>query len=1127
MKNIIFIFLLSSFLSASAQLKINEIMSNNVSAVMDNSYNYSMWVELYNSGSTAANQMQFYLTDNLAEPRKWRPSSYSIPAGGFNVLWFEREDISGHANFKLEPEGGVLYLMNASGGLVDKVEYPKQYRNVSYGRLTDGADDWVYFYEYSNGRSNKNKKWSGQKCEKPKFSLEGGFYTTAPKLKFENLGEKDTVYYTSNGSEPTRSSTRYTAGSQIQISKTSVIRAITFSGNKQPSDIVSNTYFVNQRNFNLPVVSIITEKKNLTDYTIGIYVDGTNGIPGNCVEYPVNWNQDWSRPANFELFDKNGKPCLNQELDITLAGGCSRGNPQKSLKISPRKKFGENHLRYDIFSATKPEMKYKDILFRNSGNDFWYSMLRDGFMQSLIINRMDIDYQAYEPAVCFMNGEYYGIQNLRERTNTDYLYSNYGLDEEDFYLLDAWDIQYNSEFLKLTNYLKNNDITQPAIYAKAAEMLDVDSYISYMLSQIYYGNTDWPGNNFKVWKKKNNGKWRWILYDTDFGYNLYDWNLHNHNSLTYVLNEVDEWSVYTFRRLLRNDEFKNKFIQRFCVQLSSTFETERVNHILDSLASRISTEIVYHKNKYGGNNFNNDINNMKNFSKNRPDKMLGFIGQHFFKSKPVKQIRISSNNEKASYKFLSEDIIDNKIVLKYFAGETINIEANKIRGYDFKYWEISGSASSVSIVPMGSDWKYWDNSGIPANNWYASEYADNDWKSGLAQLGYGNKGEVTTIGYGGDANNKYITAYFRKKVDIENMEDKKDFSITVFVDDGAAVYVNGTEVGRFNLPTGALNFNTTTLNYNNGEYATFVVDKKLLKASGNIIAVEVHQTHGQSGDLIFDLSFDCVEEKEEETQTQTDAVFTTTLSSDIELKAIYEDNGEPKELPEPTQYIYINEIVSNNEIIDDEFGEKDDYIELYNAGDEAIDIAGWYITDTPVNKRMHQFATNTSNKTTIPAKGRIILWADKQPEQGALHLDFALSKDGETIVLSYENEDKELIIVDKVAFPDLKKNTSYSRNPDGSDNWVVQAPTFNAPNDKLSSLPENTVGTVQIYPTLIHNYFVIEQAAGETIRIIDVTGKIYMQYTCTTEREIVQTEHLSQGVYFVVLQNKTFKVVKM
>lgn len=143
-------------------------MTNNVSAVLDDAYNYSMWVEIYNkSATTSYNQSVYYFTDLLSEPKKWTPGSKIIPAGGYSILYFERDDRPGHANFKLEPEGGKLFLLNASAQIIDSVTYPPQYRNISYGRKTNGATEWVLFEQFSPGTTNNGKIWASERCGKP------------------------------------------------------------------------------------------------------------------------------------------------------------------------------------------------------------------------------------------------------------------------------------------------------------------------------------------------------------------------------------------------------------------------------------------------------------------------------------------------------------------------------------------------------------------------------------------------------------------------------------------------------------------------------------------------------------------------------------------------------------------------------------------------------------------------------------------------------------------------------------------------------------------------------------------------------------------------------------------------
>lgn len=314
-------------------------MSNNVSAILDDSYNYSMWVEVYNASLTDTyNIRDYYFTDDLSNLTKWRPPSRRIAPGGYSILWFERDDRANHSNFKLNPEGGILYLSNKIGEIMDIVEYPAQYRNTSYGRIQDGANEWVHFYEHNSGILNNGRKWASQQCSAPKFSLSGGFYSSTINCKFEIPQENETIYYILDGKEPTLNSYKYNTRTGFNITKTTIVRAICLSDQKIPSNISSSTYLINERKFDLPVSSIITDDKNLTDNTIGIYVKGTNGISGNGTNEKVNWNQDWDRPANYELFDEKGQTRLNQELDIAIAGGWSRTiNPQKSLKVNPRK----------------------------------------------------------------------------------------------------------------------------------------------------------------------------------------------------------------------------------------------------------------------------------------------------------------------------------------------------------------------------------------------------------------------------------------------------------------------------------------------------------------------------------------------------------------------------------------------------------------------------------------------------------------------------------------------------------------------------------------------------------------------------------------------------------------------
>lgn len=1136
MKSILLSISLAFSIGASAQLKINEIMSNNVSAVLDDAYNYSMWVELYNPSTISYDQSIYYFTDDLTQPKKWKPASKAIAPGAFGLLWFEHDNRAGHATFKLEPEGGKLYMLNAVAQVVDSVVYPAQYRNISYGRKTDNANDWTYFEQFSAGASNNSKVSAFTRCAKPVFKLAGGFYPISQDVSFETPGLNETIYYTINGAEPTKTNANYyTPGASITLRITSILRAKSFSSTKLSSDIATSTYFINERKFNLPVVSIVTEQANLTDNTIGIYCDGTNGITGNGQNSPRNYNQEWDRPVNYELIDTTGVVRLNQELDIAILGAWTRANGQKSIAIQPKKKFGNNRLRYDIFGATKPNMNYKDIQMRNSGNDFGGCMMRDAFMQSLIMKRMDLDYQAYEPAVIFMNGVYFGIQNLRERTNADFMYSNFGLDDDKVTWIEATnngaptdkDIPTDPGFVALSNLLKNSDISTDTVYKQVCSMMDVDEFANYMMAEIFYANNDWPNNNTKMWKTKENGKWRWLLFDTDFGFSNA-----SHNTLTFALGEnldgmvgaasQPDWATVVLRRLILNETFRNKLIDRYCIHLSTTFETNRINHIMDSLSAKIASEIVYHKAKWGGSNFASVLSGMKSFAISRSNNMLSFIDSRFLGNVGVQTLKLSANISGASYKLNSEPIIDASLSLKYYKNRPIALQANLVTGYTFKQWEFK-SPSTATPVTMASSWMYFDGNAIPAANWNVTTYSDAAWKTGTAPLGYGGRGETTTIGYGGVATNKYPTAYFRKTVSITDLASKSNFTLTTLVDDGAAVYVNGTEIGRNNMPTGTLLYTTIALTTNNGVSSTYTIPANLLKEGDNVIAVEVHQGNVTSSDLVFDLQLSC--DVSSTLQVVTSPILNTTLTKDVEVKAIYEVSTI--EDLDAVPAIVINEVVSGNTLIADEFAGKDDYIELYNNGTTDVNIAGWYLSDTPANRTLWQMPATNADKTTIPAKGRIILWADDQTVQGVQHLGLKLGKDGESIMLYKTNSKGALMLVDSVAFPAMESNLSYSRVPDGTANWKVQATSFNLTNDGVSAVELPTMSNIRIYPTLVTEALTVQNAAGSFIRITDLTGKVLFRSECKSEIQIIPVAFLQRGMYVISVGNNAYKIVKL
>jgi hypothetical protein len=448
-----------------------------------------------------------------------------------------------------------------------------------------------------------------------------------------------------------------------------------------------------------------------------------------------------------------------------------------------------------------------------------------------------------------------------------------------------------------------------------------------------------------------------------------------------------------------------------------------------------------------------------------------------------------------------------------------------VAGYKFKHWEIGGSASgATTLIANNSNWKYFDGNDLPATNWSSTAYNDGSWKNGNAPLGYNssNTGISTIISYGANASNKYTTAYFRKNINISNLSSKNNFAITTLADDGIVLYVNGTEVGRDNMPDGTISFTTVATTYNNGATASFIVPKELLVEGNNVIAAEVHQNSVSSSDLIFNLQMTCTESTN--VQTETNETYSGMLTGGMSIKAIYEQSVF--EDPDKNLSVFINEVVSSNNAIADEFGDKDDFIEIYNAGETDVNIAGWYISDIPSNPTAFQIPATEPVKTLIPAKNRLVLWADDEPAQGVLHLGFKLSKDGESLTLSKQNYLGAMFVVDQVSVPFLEQNLSYSRIPDGGETWKIVHPTYNLANIDFSST-DNHYASARLYPTLVSSHLTIENAVGQQIRIFDLTGKLLSQQFCANEKEVIELGSFQKGIYLISIGAENYKIIKL
>jgi len=624
-------------------LFINEILSSNASINLDSDfYSFCDWIEIYNSEDTVVNISGYYITDNLSNPFKFQFPDTIIQPNSFFIVWADDKnycpgnyhifpeyiniDITCHTNFKLKKSGEEVGLFNSNGDLIDSIIFDEQITDISYGRKPDGNSEWFYFSEPTPLDSNLTVGYGDTiRSSPPQFLPIGGFYSAPQTLELTSENSSATIRFTLDGSKPNVNSEVYNA--PILIDSTTVIRAQVFVDSILPSLEKYNTYFINE-SFTLPIISITTDPDYLWDDEIGIFVGGANGTIyhgdwGSRSNYGVkNYFQDWERPAFIEFYETNGNLGFSNQVGIKINGAGSRLSSQKSLSIDARSKYGDEDIDYQIF-PDKPIQIFETLILRNSGSDWlrsqYSTMFRDALMQTLLPNEINIDIQSYLPSIVFINGEYWGIQNVRERTNSHYVESNYGIEEDNvdilgvkywyFYIIEGDMDEYN----QLINFIESNDIADPTVYNYIKTKVDIDELLNYVILQMYIANFDWPKNNMKLWKEKSNaGKWRWIINDTDAGFNDH-WTINNYTAdgdtnnilqwVETVNTQYHNWGrvggLAIFSELLVNESFREEFIQRSAHYLNSVFKPERISDLIDIYSTAIMQEIPRHILRWG------------------------------------------------------------------------------------------------------------------------------------------------------------------------------------------------------------------------------------------------------------------------------------------------------------------------------------------------------------------------------------------------------------------------------------------------------------------------------------------------------------------------------------------------
>lgn len=629
---------------AANHVVINEVCSKNFSVIYDENGNYSDYVELYNPSIVPISLTGFSLSDSKDDLAKCVLDTVIIRGKGHILIWLDGSDgsVVGHASFKISSQGEEIYLSNQNGRIIDSIRVPKLEYNTVFARIRDGGEEWGRQTPTAEENNDNSEAILPIELDSPSFSVESGFYKEDFLLRL-SAKENEVIFYTLDGSEPTLASQKYTEPIMVydasknenvyanrtdlstnmnyvpdfKVDKGTVVRAMAFSPlDRTVSKTVTAIYFVGldlEEYESCAVLSLVTDPKNLFDEKVGIYGNGEafqkyiemagnqNGIVpdeyidsyGDTYYKYMSTNafkrgREWEREANIIFFDETYTKKMEQSVGIRIAGESSRNAAQKSFNLYARDIYdGNETITCDFFE----NRKYSSVKIRNGGSDYAGSKIYDPFLHSLVKDR-DVSVQDSRECAVFLNGEYWGNYNIRERYKEDYFLNHYGISEDNIWMLDAgrpslggeWDA-WNC-YDAVLRFISEYDMGCAENYELATELIDIQSLIDFYCIQLYIDNNDIGfDKNIAIWRSKQkgdgeyeDGRWRFMLLDLDGALGSPDHNTFEESEgWKEDFNLMDEEIV---KNLLKSPEFQARFVETFEEIADSNFHYEDVHEKL-------------------------------------------------------------------------------------------------------------------------------------------------------------------------------------------------------------------------------------------------------------------------------------------------------------------------------------------------------------------------------------------------------------------------------------------------------------------------------------------------------------------------------------------------------------------
>ncbi|MEO5641844.1 MAG: CotH kinase family protein [Bacteroidia bacterium] len=614
---------LLSVLPVNSQVVINEYSCANVSTVLDNYGEYNDWVELYNAGTTTVNLVGYYMSDKASNLQQWAfPSGTLAPGAFLKVVCSKHNAVGGgyyHTNFSLiqcKPE--KIILSDGGGNIIDSVGLRRNQEGHSWGRTTDGANSWSVFISPTYGSSNATSTPNLPYATRPNFSLVAGYYSGSQTLTISTPDPSVTIYYTTNGFEPTASSAVYST--PLTISATQVIRARAYSSvaNRPASFIMNSSYFINVASHVLATVSI--------------YGDNLASLMGGNQITPA---------TSLEYFDKGGVIRTKVSGSSNKHGNDSWAYPQRGIDFKSADEEGYDYaLNWKIFRRTTRD-HFKSIILKAAANDNYPfedgAHLRDAYCNTLSQDgHLHLDERTSEFCEVYMNGQYWGVYDIREKVDeNDYTDKYYNQDEPYIQMLKTWGgtwseyggAQAQTDWNTLQNFIVSNNMALPANWAHVDTLYNWKSLADYVILNSVCVTSDWLNWNTIWWRglDPNGGaeRWRYALWDNDATFGHYI----NYTGIPDTSPNADpcnpealpdpggQGHIPVLNALMDNPIFNQYYVSRFADLMNTSLSCDTMLALLDTMSTEIAPQMAAQCAKWGGttNLWAANVLTMRNF----------------------------------------------------------------------------------------------------------------------------------------------------------------------------------------------------------------------------------------------------------------------------------------------------------------------------------------------------------------------------------------------------------------------------------------------------------------------------------------------------------------------------------